>query len=231
MKFLLKSILAFCVFILIGCLFIFFDRTVSDKKAATEYGTIRDQVKKGKEIDFQKLRKINPDVVGWVSMPGTGIDYPIVQGKNNEEYLHKTFRGNRNASGAIFLDRNGKPDFTSGNNVIYGHHMRNGSMFAKILNYRKQSFLAKHHEIFLYTPKRRIKLIIIAAYAKSGHNTAIPIEFKDQLQRKEYIKEIKRRSEVRGNFGESRKNHRIYSFITCSYEKADNRTFVHAIEK
>ncbi|MFR1888450.1 MAG: class B sortase [Anaerostipes caccae] len=231
MKFLLKSILAFCVFILIGCLFIFFDRTVSNKKAATEYGTIRDQVKKGEEIDFQKLRNINPDVVGWVSMPGTGIDYPIVQGKNNQEYLHKTFRGNRNASGAIFLDSKGKSDFTSGNNVIYGHHMRNGSMFAKILNYRKQSFLAKYHEIFLYSPKRRIRLIVVAAYAKSGHDAVIPIEFKDQLQREEYIKEIKRRSEVRGNFCESQETHRLYSFITCSYEKADNRTFVHAIEK
>lgn len=231
MKFLLKSILAFCVFILIGCLFVFFGRSVSNKKAVSEYETIHDQVKKGKEIDFQKLRKINPDVVGWVSMPGTGIDYPIVQGKNNQEYLHKTFRGNRNSSGAIFLDSKGKPDFTSGNNVIYGHHMRNGSMFAKILNYRKQAFLAKYHEIFLYTPKRRIRLIVVAAYAKSGHDTAIPIEFKDQLQRMDYIKEIKRRSEVRGNFGKSRENRRLYSFITCSYEKADNRTFVHAIEE
>ncbi|MFQ9073700.1 MAG: class B sortase [Faecalibacillus faecis] len=74
-------------------------------------------------------------------MPGTRINYPIVQGSDDEEYLHRTFLKKRNSSGAIFLEAKCKKDFTSENNIIYGHHMRNGTMFADLVNYEIKDLL------------------------------------------------------------------------------------------
>ena len=121
------------------------------KKADDEYDKIAQEVvkTKGKEriIDFEKLRKINPDTIGWVYAKGTNIDYPVVLGKDNDYYLHTTFEGTKNSSGAVFMDSHGDKDFRAEHNIIYGHHMRNGSMFADLMEFREQSFIKKQDTI------------------------------------------------------------------------------------
>lgn len=202
----------------------------SYKQADHEYEEIRKEVgtKEGRTIDFQKLRKMNPDIIGWIYIEGTRIDYPVVQGKSNQEYLHKTVQGKRNASGSIFMDAKGKEDFTSDNNVLYGHHMRNGSMFADLIKLREPDFVRKHSMIILYTPKCMIRLKVISAYAKQAADASIPIDFSSQKAKKKYMENIQRNSEISGKTAD--KNERLYTFVTCSYEKEDNRTFVHAVE-
>ena len=76
-------------------------------------------------IDFDALKKINPDVVSWITIPDTNIDYPLLQGKDNNQYLHKDMEGRDSAAGAIFLDHGDKADLSSRHNIIYGHHMKN----------------------------------------------------------------------------------------------------------
>lgn len=85
---------------------------VEYQKADHEYQKIK-KMKKKKErsIDFERLHKINPDIVAWIEVPGTNIDYPVVQGKDNEEYMHHTFRKNYNFAGCIFLDSHCHQDF------------------------------------------------------------------------------------------------------------------------
>lgn len=120
-------------------------------EARNEYGQLRfsatapieDELSMSNEqlsIDFDALRAINPDIVGWIVVPGTEISYPIVQGRDNAHYLRHTFGGRQSASGAIFLDYRDAPDFR-GRARIYGHNMRDGSMFAGLRGWDGDRFL------------------------------------------------------------------------------------------
>lgn len=125
-------------------------------EARAEYDKLRDiaippaEGEDEEGIDFDALRAINPGVVGWIEVPGSRISYPIVQGSCNRHYLHHTFSGTRNASGAIFLDYRDQLctiHYTLSTNDplstirIYGHNMRDGSMFNSLLNWRGDRFI------------------------------------------------------------------------------------------
>jgi len=97
------------------------------------------------------LSDINPDYIGWIRIEGTKIDYPIVQAKDNEKYLHTTFSSERNASGAIFMDYRCRKGFESLPAIIYGHNMKDGSMFASLHHYRDRAYLDEHPEIIILT--------------------------------------------------------------------------------
>jgi len=92
-------------------------------------------------IDFDALRAINPNVVGWIVVPGTQISYPLVQGADNAWYLRHTFSGERNASGAIFLDYRNRADFSDSQIILHGHNMRDGSMFAPLHGWTGNRFV------------------------------------------------------------------------------------------
>ena len=226
--------------LLIICIFIFCISTWklygyyrSYKKAKDTYSKIaKEKVKISKnerKIDFKKLKSQNQDIAGWIYIRGTTIDYPIVQGKDNEEYLHQDFNKKKSSSGTIFLDNNCKKDFTSDNNIIYGHHMKNGTMFAQLLKFREKSFLKKHNEIMIFTPDRTIHLKVISAYAQKAQNK-ITVTFANDKQKKAYIKKIESMSEQTIKTSRINDSH-IYTFVTCSYEIYDNRTYVHAVEE
>lgn len=226
--------------LLIICIFIFCISTWklygyyrSYKKAKDTYSKIaKENVKISKnerKIDFKKLKSQNQDIAGWIYIRGMTIDYPIVQGKDNEEYLHQDFNKKKSSSGTIFLDNNCKKDFTSDNNIIYGHHMKNGTMFAQLLKFREKSFLKKHNEIMIFTPDRTIHLKVISAYAQKAQNK-IPVTFANDKQKKAYIKKIESMSEQTIKTSRINDSH-IYTFVTCSYEGEDNRTYVHAAEE
>lgn len=205
----------------------------SYKDAKDTYTKIREEnvqtSDRDRKIDFKKLRSQNKDVVGWVYAKGTNIDYPIVYGKDNEEYLHKDFNGGKSSSGTIFLDHTCKKDFTSDNNIVYGHHMKNGTMFADLLKFREESFLKKHSTIILYTPEKTLHLKVISAYATKALEQ-MPVTFAKEKQKQQYIGKIQDMSEV-ATKKINGKTKRIYTFVTCSYEREDNRTYVHAIEE
>ena len=90
-------------------------------------------------VNFDALFAINPNVVGWLVLPNSSINYPIVQGTDNRHYLRHTFRGQRNANGAIFLDYRDTPDFNS-RAKVYGHNMRNNAMFGTLSRWTGERF-------------------------------------------------------------------------------------------
>ena len=90
-------------------------------------------------IQFDELKEINPDIVGWLKVEGTEIDYPIVQTGNNETYLNTDFEGKKSVAGAIYLDYESEPDFSGRHNIIYGHNMTNGSMFKDSVKYQDEA--------------------------------------------------------------------------------------------
>ncbi len=107
-------------------------------------------------IDFEELARINPDIVAWIQIPGTNIDYPVVQGDDNDAYLHRDFEGEESAAGTIFLDFESQSDMRGYNNIMYGHHMRNGSMFRDIVYYKDEDYFKEHQYFEIYTPQETI---------------------------------------------------------------------------
>ena len=130
----------------------------------SEYDKIRDiavttkdsedeEEKDAFQVDFEKLLEINPDTIGWIRFDPEPdvISYPIVQGKDNYEYLHKTFSANENTLGAIFLSVDNDKSFGDRNSIIYGHRMKDGSMFRHLQDYEKKEFWEKNPYFYIYT--------------------------------------------------------------------------------
>lgn len=150
-------------------------------KAAREYEELQeyvdDSLKKEREetedeegekpqkasIDFQALKEINPDIVAWIRVPEL-FDYPVVQGEDNQYYLSHTFRKESNIAGSIFLDYRNSRDFTDSKNIIYGHNMKDGSMFHVLRKFQDMDFYNKHREILLYLPDGSTQIYKIVGY-------------------------------------------------------------------
>ena len=90
--------------------------------------------------DFSQLREINKDVVGWISVGGTSIDYPILQGEDNLSYITTDVYGRYSVAGSIFLDTRCSADFSDRYSLVYGHHMANGSMFGDLDRFKSRDF-------------------------------------------------------------------------------------------
>ena len=108
-------------------------------------------------VDFASLQQINEDIVAWLRIPGV-LDYPVVQGTDNSYYLHHTFRKEYNIAGSIFLDARNMADFSDSKNIIYGHNMRNGSMFHVLRNFQDLDFYQANREIWLYLPDGSVQV-------------------------------------------------------------------------
>ena len=108
-------------------------------------------------VDFAALQQINPDIVAWLRIPGV-LDYPVVQGTDNSYYLHHTFRKEYNIAGSIFLDARNASDFSDGKNIIYGHNMRDGSMFHVLRKFQDLDFYQANREIWLYLPDGSVQV-------------------------------------------------------------------------
>jgi|GEM_PF-1114277 len=103
-------------------------------------------------IDFEGLKAINPDIVAWIYIPDSRIDYPVLFSGDNDFYLKADFEKNFSDGGAVFLDMFNNPDFNDLDSRIYGHNMYDGSMFGQLPRYRKPDFAKTHEHVFLYTP-------------------------------------------------------------------------------
>ena len=112
----------------------------------------------GFSVDFSKLLEINADTIGWIRFPKepSQISYPVVQGKNNSEYLKKTFSANENTLGTIFLNVDNNKDFSDRNTLIFGHRMKDGSMFRHLQDYEEKSFWEQNPYFYIYTVDGRI---------------------------------------------------------------------------
>ena len=102
-----------------------------------------------KDMDFSALRQQNPDVLGWILIPGTRVSYPVVQGTDNSYYLDHTWRGGKNSVGAIFMVCRNSSDLSDFNTIIYGHRMNNRSMFGTLSQYKSRSYWQAHPYVYL----------------------------------------------------------------------------------
>ena len=127
-------------------------------------------------VDFEALRENGPDTIGWLNLPDTAINYPVTQAGDNEYYLHHLYDGTYNKVGCLFADYENKADFSDRNTIIYGHNMRDGSMFATLNEYDAQSYFDGHPQMYLVTPDGGYVMEVFSAFeakpAESGSDTS-----------------------------------------------------------
>ena len=167
-------------------------------------------------MDFTELQKINGDIIGWLYAEGTKIDNPVVLTDNNTYYLNHLYSGEVNGSGSLFADFRNHRDFSDKNTVIYGHHMRNGSMFGSIEEYRSQDFYESAPTMMLYTPEGDYLIELISGTDESGNDQFVKFEFENDKEFEEYIDSFRERSTFKSDV-EVRPQDKLISLCTCTY--------------
>lgn len=134
-------------------------------------------------VDFDALLAENKDIVGWIYSEGTVINYPMVQSRDNDYYLRRMLDGSYNISGSIFIDYRNTSDLTDFNTIIYGHNLKNGSMFGTLKEYKNQEYYDKHSVISIYTPEESYTIELIAGYRTDVYSNIYKIpETTEELQ-------------------------------------------------
>ena len=169
------------------------------------------------EFDLAKLKVLNPDTVGWIWAEGTRIDYPIVQGKDNDYYLKHMFDGELNKVGAIFMDWRNGPDFSDKNTIIYGHHMKDGSMFAALADFKDQAAYEKKSEMILFTQDGNYRIELFAGNIVHGETGRIPLSFDTDQEFKSYLADVLKKSTFKSDVT-ILETDRIITLATCTYE-------------
>ena len=170
------------------------------------------------DVDFSKLKSINEDVVGWIYVEALdGISYPVVKGKDNETYLHQTYEKNYNFAGTIFIDYENSGDFSDCNTLVYGHNMKNGSMFGQLKKFvESEETYQKSKYFWILTPDKDYRYEIISAYT-TGVNSDTYTLFKgpgDEFE--EYLNKIKGYSEIATEEDSLTIKDKIVTLSTCT---------------
>lgn len=150
-------------------LFVWHQYSVSAEKysmaSASYTAKVTDPIYAPITVDFDELCKVNEDVVGWLYCEDTVIDYPVMHGETNDEYLRHDYTGEYNVNGSLFVAADNAPGFTDPNNIIYGHHMSTGTMFATLEDWGDQAYYEEHPVMWLLTPERDYQVVLV-----SGHH-------------------------------------------------------------
>lgn len=203
-----------------GNMEIFKKRTKEQKKEAIS--------KMESSIDWEKLQKINPDVYAWLSVPGTNIDYPVLGSKTESEdyYLHHDLYKKFSFAGSIYSRKENNKNFTDDVSVLYGHNMRNGSMFADIKKFESKDFFEDHSKIMIYLPDRTLIYHIVSIYHTDDKNILSRSKDIDK-----YKKEIlsPRNGQVRKEI--SKADGKILTLSTCASNEKERRVLQSVLEK
>lgn len=171
-------------------------------------------------VDFDTLRKTCPDVIGWLYIPGTPINYPVVQGADNEAYIDRLPDGKKNKSGSLFADyRNVGPE--DANFVVYGHSMKTGAMFGMLEHYAKQAYYDAHPLGYYLTPEGMYILHIYAGYTTKATSEAYTLSHTpDTLSA--YMTAAKKKSDFRSEVTYA-PGDTVMTLSTCAYDYEDAR--------
>lgn len=174
------------------------------------------------EVDFASLQQVNSDIVAWIYCPNTQINYPVVQGSDNAYYLNHLLDGSYNVNGTIFMDFRGAADFSDFNNILYGHHMKSGAMFANIIKYQDPKFYDTHPCMYLFTPEQNYRLDLFAGLVVSSNDGVYSSDIS-----MDYLQYLIDRSTFTSPVDISTDD-TIVTLSTCSYEFEDARYIVMA---
>ncbi len=192
---------------------------------------IRQDKPNGDQPSFDDLQKINPDVCAWITLDGTKIDGPIVQGKDNEEYLNKDVYGEFSLAGTLFLDTRCSRDFRDFSELVYGHHMDQHAMFGDLDLYLKRDFFNQNTTGTLMIPGQSIPVHVLSVQVVSDRDTWIfdPVAadadasgFLDYIENNAKYIHTSVLKRVRADLDQ----YHILVLSTCSSYQEDDRTVV-----
>ncbi|MEG0780717.1 MAG: class B sortase, partial [Oscillospiraceae bacterium] len=183
-----------------------------------------------RNMDFTALQKVNQQVQGWILIPNTALSYPLLQGEDNDYYLSHTYQKTRSAVGAIFMDYRSAADLSDFNTLIYGHRMNNGSMFASLKYYKKQSYWQKHKTVYLTTSAGSFAYEIFSAYEGSASGESYRRTFQSDEKKQAFLDFAVGASVIKTGITPT-VNDSILTLSTCTGNGHANRLIVHAVRK
>ena len=175
--------------------------------------------------NWDALHRANPDIVGWIWQSGTVINYPVLKGADNDQYLRTTYNGKSSRLGSIFLDY--RSDLSARNPVIYGHNAGNGRMFASLVKYKKRSYLEANPYLYLMTPAGTAKYAVFSVYETTTASDTYTFTFEDDAAYEAYLSEIQMRSAYRTGVSVDTGDE-ILTLSTCTNTGKTIRYVVHA---
>ena len=173
-------------------------------------------------IDFASLRAINDDVIGWIYIPALeDVSYPVVRGLDNNFYLHQTYQKNYNFAGTIFVDKDNNDDFNDCNTIIYGHNMKNGTMFGQLRKFSESTEAYDTNKYFwIFTPDVDYRYEIIAAYTTAINSYTYTL-FKGPGQEfVNYLYSIVEASDIPTTHGAMGVNDKVVTLSTCTGDES-----------
>ncbi len=174
------------------------------------------------KVDHAGLKRVNGDYCGWLSACGGSVRYPIVKGKDNEEYLHKTFYGNRSFAGCIFMDKGNSADFGDFHTALYGHSMKDGSMFRRLINYKSEKYYKRYPYFYIYTESGSFRYSVFAVYEADGEDVSMLVG----EDKGAFISGLKARSLYACGEGEIPEDANVISLVTCDVSDTSQRIVV-----
>lgn len=235
------QIIFIIIFILSICGIIYY--FYSTNKEKQEYKELENNIEIDEEqvteqrtermLQVEELKKENQDIVGWIEIEGTNINYPVVQGTDNQYYMKHTYNKENSKDGSIFLDKSYDWNIPSSNLLLYGHNNKNGTMFQNLLKYKDESFYREHPNIRFTTISDDCQYEIISAFLSRVYYQDETDVFRyyyfinagDEAEYKSYIEESKKASLYdtgkTAEYGEQ-----LLTLSTCSYHTEDGRFVV-----
>lgn len=172
-------------------------------------------------VDFETLKQENRDVIAWLYCEGTPINYPVVQAADNFYYLRRGTDGQYRTSGTLFVDYLNKHDFTDNNTILYGHNMKNGTMFGTLTQYVKQAYYDAHPTMYLLTPEKEFKVKLIAGATVNSTSSIYKLPLADAYK-ENFISEAREKSTFQSEYT-FLPDDKFVMFSTCSYSYNDAR--------
>ncbi len=200
-----------------------------DSETVTESAEPEEEI----PIDFEELWETNPDVYAWIVIPGTDINYPILQHPTDDSYyLNHNIDGSTGRPACIYTESLNSKDFTDNNTVIYGHNMRNGTMFAQLHKFEDKDFFDEHREIIIYLPDKVLHYKIFAVHNYDDRHLLYSFDFSDKAVYKDYLESIFSIDDKNANIDTEMtvtENDKIITLATCVYKQPSLRFHVQAV--
>ena len=206
---------------------------LSGMKATETAETVTEEQSEVIPVKFEELQAVNPDVYAWITVPGTDIDYPILQhASDNTYYLMHNIDGSYGYPGCIYTENMNSKDFTDNNTVIYGHNMKNGSMFAQLHKFEDPDFFNENREVLIYLPDEVLHYTIFAAHIYDDRHLLYSFDFTDPEVYQKYLDSIFSTRDMSANIDKDitvTTDDQIITLVTCIGSQPNNRLLVQAV--
>lgn len=183
-------------------------------------------------VDFAALQLQNPEIVGWIQIPGTVVNYPVTQHSDNDYYLNHSFLDRYDEFGSVFMDYRSASDLSGWNTVLYGHHLQNGNMFARVADYSDQAEFDTLQNIYYVSSDGEVHVLVpLCCMVVNGYDVdSIQFDFADQASFQSYVQSLIDRSSARSSTATASGVNHIYMLSTCSYERENDRTILVCVD-